>query len=548
VADSPILTQLAESLRASIAPAIYWNPDWMAGKGVSGEEYLCRWYAPLLEKGARLPFYLVFDLGLKLWQGAAFHPLEQSSPYAVLLERACAPLLQYEGSDRSAWYLMNLRKHGEGSTSSRYLSNRLLAVPLALESLLSYLCSEFPDQPYLDPAQVRDASRSWARIYALRERLSPQASPYQPASQAAWEAEYLPSLFTARAAYLSARKPRSMEQDLFCLHNTALSVQTLALEQDWSKVQSARRLAQNSRLIELPAAGGEIQGLTYLPRSIAQIVKTQLAMQRRHENLFLQRYYDRKLLYQERVLTGHQPLRLLTVVLVDTRPAMRSILHPARGSKLAVGRAFAAGIIEDLCAAFGDLEDLTLDFAVQFAPDPVDSRPLFFRYEPRYRSLEANSEPLLMRIPNVMHSYFRYFPPQPEPDQPAAEPFAACAGTLAGSIQENFAKYYYISRLTRSQARVEAEYQLGFLLLLGEAGDLLQPGLFLPYQRLPALHKSFSSLHLEEKAAVLKLDKALHRCEVPRDWQDGFLPVMQDLRRQFLGHVIHQMVRFCALA
>jgi hypothetical protein len=191
---------------------------------------------------------------------------------------------------------------------------------------------------------------------------------------------------------------------------------------------------------------------------------------------------------------------------------------------------------------------LTLDFVVQFAPDPLSSLPLSFRYEPRYRSLEENCEPLLMRIPDVMHSYFRYFPPQPASDQPPAEPFAACAGILAGSIQENFAKYDRVPRLTRNLERIEAEYQLGFLLLLGEGTDDLNPALFLPYQRLPALQKSFYSLDLEEKAAVLKMDKALHRYEVQGNWQDGFLTVMQELRGQVLGHVINQIVRFCALA
>ena len=543
--EAAVIARLAESLRFCLAQDSYMEPDWMSANQVSGEDYLSGWYAPLLEKGAQLPFHLVFDLGLKFWQGTHFVPIANTGPYAGLLQKATTSFLKFDETDRFAW-MLHLNKTGQAGT--RYLHSRLLAVPVFLESLLPFLCGQFPEEPYLDPVQVREAAGHWAEVVDDFRKKQRQAVSYQPVGQPAPDLAMIPALYAARAAYFAMRPPQSMDQDLLCLQNYAQVSSVLSEEVTRSKVRSARRAAENSRLIQLRAAGGDMRGLTYTPLSIAQLVKNQLGLLRKKQSLFLQRFYDRKLLYQERGLQVHTPLRLLTVLLIDTRPAMRRVLHPQRGSRLAIGRAFAAGCVDDLCRAFGDLPEVILDFAVQFAPAPEGESTCFFRYDQRYRSLDTENHPLLLLIPEFMHLYFRYFPPQPEPDQPGPEPFSTVSSALIASVQENFERYQREARISRDPVETSTDYQLGLLLGITQMPGIEHYEQFLPYQHLPAQHKGICMLNLEEKSATLHLQKVRHTCAIRSGWQEDFQPVMQELRGQFLGHVIQHMLRYCALA
>ncbi len=433
-----IQTVLTSGLDYGCAASSYLRAEWLRDYWhLSGgpNEYLRRWYVPLLERGYQIPFFFVLDLGLLFVDGLRF-PRYTDMPLAAEGQQLRTRYLRFLGQLREQPVTHQILDTIERDGRRRRLVNRqhdplrwrLAAAPTFVELCLS--AWETPQEVgvIIDPQAVSDLDN--ARWHQVTDRLEhPPTASKESAAWHTWGLSEDPNRSFLRAllsqiADPSAKLSIADEQAVRtqCLGTTHYADLDLLLLGNYTQhhTLNAETFAQHElgplqralSAVAIPTHSAErlggYHGISY-DGAWSSLVHSQLALFDQHESLFLHKYYDHKVLYYERRSPRTRPLSLLLAVLVDTTPALRRKL-PGEGFYNALTREVAAYLVEDVVRYLGQLQ-LNLDVYLACFPASDGQSGVFFNAGEAVQSW-PDTKPLLTQRMDTLVDYFRLDPPR----------------------------------------------------------------------------------------------------------------------------------------
>ncbi len=546
-----------------------WLKDYWRLPG-GPNEYLRRWYVPLLKCGYQVPFFLVLDLGLFFLDGLRF------SRYAD------AATLDAEGQQLRTLYAHFFNQLREQPVmrklldtverDGRYkkllmrqhdpLSGRLEAVPAFVKLCLIEWETRQSPSFLIDPHAVQNLDE--ARWREAADRLEHHLSAVKDTSTwrqwgsgedpnrsflRAFLKDTLPSALTVspaagqiiRATCLGATQCADL--DLLLLSNYT---QYHLLDEAAFSQQELGPLQRAASAVSIPthstARLGGYHGISY-EGAWSSLVHSQLALLDQHESLFLHKYYDHKVLYYERRSPKTRPLSLLLAVLVDTGPALHRRL-PGEGYYNALTREVAAYLVEDVARHLGALQ-LNLDVYLACFP-ASEGRPGIF-FSARESSLDRHDDkPLLTQRLDTLDDFFRLDPPRAA----AVDPIAASGEPDRLAALRRF-KQRLATELAERTRRGEGVTSYDCLHLVIVTAEQPAPPQDLVQELSAGLATRSRLLHwlaLDDHGVTWSTARAPSRL-LEQSARESYaqLRTAQSIRRQFLKIVIQEAVRSSAL-